>query len=222
MKTHKNDSILIVGTGAMASLFAARLAAVGMKVTLLGTWRRPAALQENGVRLVDEQGTEWVYPVTATSDPGHCRGAEQALVLVKSWQTARAAQQLQACLSQNGIALTLQNGLDNYQVLAGILGEDRAAVGITTAGATLLSPGQVRVGGNGKISIGNHPRIAGLVELLGKTGFEVEIVEDAQALLWDNSDQCRRAAHGFAAYPTGLPDDPQQGFNGKAPEKRRQ
>jgi 2-dehydropantoate 2-reductase len=184
MKTQGN--ILIAGTGAMASLFAARLAAVGTQVTLLGTWREGLeALQNNGVRLIDELGSEWVYPVAVTDDPGQCSGAKQALVLVKSYQTARAARQLQTCLSSDGIALTLQNGLDNYQVMEGSLGEERSAVGTTTAGATLLAPGRVRVGGNGKISIGSHPRTAGLVELLKAAGFEVEVVEDVQALLWD-------------------------------------
>ncbi|HLE15356.1 MAG TPA: 2-dehydropantoate 2-reductase [Anaerolineales bacterium] len=182
---NRNQSILIVGTGAMASLFAARLAAIGRQVTLLGTWQEGLeALQKNGVHLVDEQGEERVYPVEATDDPLLCAGAKQALVLVKSWQTKRAARQLADCLSPNGVALTLQNGLDNYQVLAGSIGEARAALGVTTAGATLLAPGRVRVGGNGKISISAHPRVVGLADLLHAAGFTVEIVNDANALLW--------------------------------------
>ena len=47
----KTTPMLIVGTGAMASLFAARLSAAGIEVTLLGTW--PAgleALKQKGVK----------------------------------------------------------------------------------------------------------------------------------------------------------------------------
>ena len=61
-----NKSILIVGTGALATLFAARLSAAGVKVTMLGTWREGlTALQKDGARLDDRGG----QPVQATNDP---------------------------------------------------------------------------------------------------------------------------------------------------------
>ncbi len=51
-------SLLIVGTGALASLFGARLAAAGVQVTMLGTWPDGlAALREHGVRLVEADGS---------------------------------------------------------------------------------------------------------------------------------------------------------------------
>ena len=40
------------------------------------------------------------YPVQVTDDPLDCAGARFALVLVKSWQTERAARQLVDCLAQ--------------------------------------------------------------------------------------------------------------------------
>jgi ketopantoate reductase len=47
------DSILILGTGALATLFAARLAAAGVSITMLGTWPEGlAALRENGVPMI--------------------------------------------------------------------------------------------------------------------------------------------------------------------------
>jgi 2-dehydropantoate 2-reductase len=123
------EQLLILGTGAMASLFAARLAAAEVRVTMLGTWKDGLwALRENGVRVVDD-GDERSFQVQVTDDPADCLGASLALVLVKSWQTARAAQQLGICLAQNGLALSLQNGLGNLQILQAILGEQRAAMG---------------------------------------------------------------------------------------------
>ena len=54
----KHERILIVGTGAMACFFAARLAP-HVDVTLLGTWEAGIkALQEHGVRLVEKDGSE--------------------------------------------------------------------------------------------------------------------------------------------------------------------
>ena len=176
---------LIVGTGAMASLFAARLAASGVPVKMLGSWPPGLkALRKRGVCLVEADGSEHYYPVEVTDDPNSCLGMKSALVLVKSWQTLRAAQQLSICLDSDGIALTLQNGLDNHPVLAEVLGLERAAVGVTTVGATLLEPGRVKMGGNGMIALGAHNRLEPLADLLKTAGFTVEIAADTEAMVW--------------------------------------
>jgi 2-dehydropantoate 2-reductase len=180
-----SESILIVGTGALASLFAVRLAAKGNAVTMLGTWREGlAALRQHGVMLVQPDGSQQAYPVFATDDPKDCKGAKYALVLVKSWQTRRAAVQLARCLADEGVALTLQNGMGNQEALAKELGEERVALGVTTTGATLLSSGRVRPGGEGIISIGSHPRVDPLVKLLREVGFNVEVLDDVDSLVW--------------------------------------
>jgi 2-dehydropantoate 2-reductase len=177
--------VLIVGTGAMACLFAARLAAAGRQVTLLGHWRSGLrALQRQGVRLALPDGSEAAYPVRATSDLRRCAGAHYALLLVKSWQTPKAAADLQRCLAPGGLALTLQNGLGNVEILRQVLGVERVALGVTTAGATLLGPGRVRPAGVGPITIQDQPQVRPLAEILAQAGFTVEFVQDAQALLW--------------------------------------
>jgi 2-dehydropantoate 2-reductase len=179
------DSLLVVGTGAMACLFAARLAAAGIPVILLGTWQEGLqALQAHGVRVVEDGDLERAYPVSATGDPKDCAGSTHALVLVKSWQTERAAKQLARCLSPDGLALTLQNGLGNRETLAQFLGASRVALGVTTSGATLLGPGRVRPGGQGGIVLGDHPRLDSLASLLARAGFSLETVPQADDLLW--------------------------------------
>ncbi len=177
--------ILIVGTGAMATLFAWRLARAGSKVTLLGSWRPGLdALRRSGARLVDARGPEQSAPVGVAESPEECAGVQQAIVLVKSWQTQRAATQLEQCLSSDGLALTLQNGLVNFEILAEALGSKRVALGTTTAGATLLGPGLVKPAGNGSVSIQAHPHLGQLPSALRLAGFKVEMIQDAQALLW--------------------------------------
>jgi len=177
--------VLILGTGAMASLFAARLAAAGLKVRMLGSWADGLdALGRSGVRLTEADGRERRYPVEVTSHPEACRGTRLALVLVKSYQTERAARQLSICLAEDGLALTLQNGLDNYDVLAEKIGTERIALGVTTIGATLLEPGWVRNGGDGTISVGAHDRLGPMIELLKSAGLTVEMVAAPASLLW--------------------------------------
>lgn len=182
---HLKQPVLIAGTGALATLFAARLSATGHPVTMLGQWANGLrALQEHGARLVDVDGSEHAYPVSATEDPADCREARFALVLVKSWQTERVAKQLADCLSENGLALTLQNGMGNREILAATLGPARVALGVTTTGATLLGPGLARAGGEGVISMEAHPRLGPLEAALRGAGFIVQVVSDADALVW--------------------------------------
>ena len=177
--------ILIVGTGALATLFAARLSQAGHPVTMLGTWQHGLdALRENGARLIDSNGHEHRYPVHATDDPRECADAKYALVLVKAWQTERAAHQLADCLADDGLALTLQNGLGNDDTLIRSLGRGRVALGVTTAGATLLGPGLARAGGEGIISMQRNQALGPLEAGLKSAGFQVEEVEDTRSLVW--------------------------------------
>jgi 2-dehydropantoate 2-reductase len=179
------NNILIVGTGALATLFAARLSQAGRHITMLGTWKEGLdALGKNGARLMDVNGNEHQFNVQVTDNPRECVGIMHALVLVKAWQTERVAYQLADCLAEDGVAVTLQNGLGNRETLAQSLGLDRVALGTTTTGATLLGPGLARAGGEGIISIERHQALASIEEALRSAKFNVHIVEDAQSLIW--------------------------------------
>ena len=179
------EPVLIVGTGAMACLFAARLAAGGMGVTMLGSWEAGlAALQADGVRLREADGREQRFPVRATSQPAECGGIPRAIVLVKSWQTPHAAARLARALPPDGVALSLQNGLGNRETLAQALGAERVALGVTTVGAALVAPGVVQAGGTGVTSLGPHGRANSLREMLRQADFSVDVVTNLDSLLW--------------------------------------
>lgn len=177
--------LLVVGTGALACLFAARLVGAGNDVTMMGSWPEGlAALRNHGVRLLDLDGSTQQFPVNVM-EASTCHGNfRHALVLVKSWQTENAARQLERCMARDGIVLTLQNGLGNYETLKEVLGEVRVALGVTTMGARMVEPGYVQHTGVGKVTIGFHPNLDGLGDLLNKSGFLVEMIDDAKSLLW--------------------------------------
>lgn len=152
---------------------------------MLGSWPQGlAALRGRGVTLHAPGEEAQTFPVAASANPADFAGARWALVLVKAWQTERAAQQLRACLAEDGLALTLQNGLGNREILAAALGEPRVAQGVTTTGASLRAPGEVQAGGEGRISLGAHPRLAPLAAALQGAGFQVEPGADLNSLVW--------------------------------------
>ena len=179
------NDILIVGTGALGSLFAARLAQAGHHVTMLGTWKEGIdAINRNGIQYIDSNGQQHQFNIHAIDDPRECAGVKYALVLVKAWQTERAASQLKDCLADDGLAVTLQNGLGNREALIRSLGTNRVALGVTTTGATLLGAGSVKAGGEGKISIERNQVLGPLETALQSARFDVQIVDDALSLIW--------------------------------------
>ena len=180
-----NPEILVVGTGAMACMFAGRFLSAGIDCCILGSWQEGVtALASKGVRIIGADGSEKVYPVKVSSDPRVYAGIRHTLVLVKSFQTERVSDQLAGILDDLGIVLTLQNGLGNYELLCQKLGAARVALGSTTGGAHLIAPGTVKLAGEGVITLGSHIRLRPFHALFGRSGFVVETEGDLDSIIW--------------------------------------
>jgi 2-dehydropantoate 2-reductase len=177
--------ILVLGTGAIGSLIAARLARAGAaNVTVAGTWTEALeTIRRDGITVKDDTG-RWSARV-ATARLSEVGQADYVLVLVKSAQTAAVAETAARALAPGGMVVTLQNGLGNGEVLAAAAGADRVAIGVTTLAATLLGPGRVRAS-PGAIVIGAaNPRpLARLVQALRAGGMETETMPDIGRLVW--------------------------------------
>jgi 2-dehydropantoate 2-reductase len=184
--------VAIIGSGAMGSLFAARLAPL-VPVTMVAHWEpQLAALQQHGLTIEEPDGRRRHLPagtLRVTSDVGEVGASDLALVLVKSYQTERAAGEAARVLAPDGLALTLQNGLGNLESLATAVGSERALAGTTSEGATLLAPGLVRHAGRGITYLclcapEQRSRVAALATLLEEAGFATRLEEDVMSLLW--------------------------------------
>ncbi len=179
------NAILIVGSGAVASTFAARLAMAGVDVAMLATWEEGIkAICEKGVRIQVPGEAEQVVQVPITRDPAELGCVYHAIVLVKAPQTQRAANQLKTCLVEDGVALTLQNGFGNLEVLWDTLGSQRSAAGVIVLGASLVSPGVVRATKNAEVKLEDDPRLETIVSALRKSGFSVDVVPNLLSLQW--------------------------------------
>lgn len=180
--------VLVLGTGAMASLVGARLARSGRaEVTLAGSWRAALdAVAVSGVTVEDEK-ERWTVPVRAVHVAGPLPPADLVLALVKSYQTAGVAPAASHAVTRDGLVFTLQNGLGNRETLEGTVGPGHVGVGVVTAGAMLLAPGLVR-GHAGQVIFGREPataaRVAGAVELFRSAGFDTDATDDVDALVW--------------------------------------
>jgi 2-dehydropantoate 2-reductase len=175
--------VTILGTGAMACLIGSRLASFA-DVALLGTWLEAIQkIRRDGICVRYDDGVKSAS-VLATDSPQACRDSDLVIVLVKSPQTRGAVERAREILKPERLALTLQNGLGNIEVLADVFGSERSAAGVTTMGAYVESPGAIRFGGEGVIWLERHPHIQPAYDLFRQAGFEVGITDDLVSLQW--------------------------------------
>jgi len=179
----------VIGPGALGTLFAARLALAGIP-TLLVDYRaeRAAALDARPLRLLDAAGEREVR-VPVTADARRLTGVDAALVLVKTYHTEAVAATLAAHLPPDAVALSLQNGLGNVEILAAHLGQQRVIGGMTSQGGLLEAPGVARDTGTGPTLIGRpdcseDATLDAVCRALLEAGFAAAVTRDLPAALW--------------------------------------
>jgi 2-dehydropantoate 2-reductase len=180
--------VAVLGTGALGCVFSARLAELA-EVWMLGTWQEGlSAVQREGVCIEEPDGRVHNRRVFTSRDPGAVPAADIALILVKSYQTDRAAVWAAQALHASGLAVTLQNGLDNGTKIAAVVGDNRVAPGVTYVGATLLGPGRARLVANLPTYVGSQDpiatRVSVFVSLLRDAGLEAHATDAIQGRLW--------------------------------------
>ena len=114
---------------------------------------------------------------------------EAAIVTAKTPGTAWAAEIAEKVLAPDGVALTIQNGLGNYETLVERVGRGRAAVGVIYVGAQIVN-GELRATGPGKVELGRpeaegpRAKLEQLARLLRDGGMDVTLVDDAWRAVW--------------------------------------
>ena len=184
--------IVIVGAGAMGCLYGAKLSlAASNEVYLLDVWQEHVdAINKNGL-ILEEQGVDVVYKnVKAISDAKEAGVCDLAIIFVKSTFTSAAVQNNREIFGPDTVALTLQNGLGNVELICDVIGSANVIAGTTACGATMLGPGKVRFAGRGKTIIGEidgkeSARTIAISEALQNAEFETEISLNVMGLIWD-------------------------------------
>ena len=191
MTTKNSDHmppVTIIGSGALGSLFAAFLEP-HCDVSMLSHWpEQIEAIRSDGLACQDTDGQRTRHDIAVTNDVRELAPVRLALVLVKSYQTARAAFELAPVLAADGVAITLQNGLGNYEILEKALGYGHVAQGVTAQGATMLGPGQVHHAGHGLTNIsgleGKNRLLDDFIDLLNRAGLKAALASDVTSLQW--------------------------------------
>ncbi|NLY71806.1 MAG: 2-dehydropantoate 2-reductase [Clostridiales bacterium] len=184
--------IVIIGAGAMGSLYGAKLSTVPTnEVYLLDVWKDHVdAINSNG--LLIEQGGEFIKydKVKASTDAASVGVCDLAIIFVKSTLTSQAVKSNKAVFGPQTIALTLQNGLGNIELISQEVNKENIIAGTTAHGATMLGPGKIRHAGVGKTIIGeldgnSSERIEKLAQNFNEAELETEVSSNVLGLIWD-------------------------------------
>lgn len=191
MKFARKTPITIAGAGSVGCYVGARLAAAGRNVTLLSRPPLAEAIAQYGVHVSDLDRRDKTLPpaaLMASADASAAlRGAKIVLVTVKSRDTEDMGKLIKAYTTKDTIVVSLQNGMENANVLRRVLGPKRRVV----AAMVPFNVVQTRTPGeaprfhratSGVIRI--QAGVEGLRKLLNVPGSRVAEHDDIEAALW--------------------------------------
>lgn len=182
--------IVVVGAGAMGSLFGGLLAHAGEEVWLVDLWQAHIeAIQSQGLLLEEPEGP-LTLPLRATTDVASVGKADLVLLFVKAYDTERAVTQSLVLEKEDTLFLSLQNGLGNGELISQHVDPSRVLLGVTNHGATVLGPGRIRHAGRGKSYLGalqggRTNRLEGIARVFCQAGLETELTDQIEELIWE-------------------------------------
>lgn len=184
-------NIAILGAGAMGSAIGAGLAKGKNAVTLIDVWREAVdAINRDGLKIQNKAGEVTVHRLAAVTSPIQMKGpVDLLLVFVKCYHTAEAVKSALPLLGPNSMVLSLQNGWGNGPRIAEIAGKERVVLGVCYHSATVLGPGHVLHGGQGKTFIGEidggvSARVERIATTFRNAGLDIEASAQVLKEIW--------------------------------------
>ena len=182
--------IAVMGSGGVGGYFGGLLARAGEDVTFIARGAHLEAISSNGLRVVSDLSGEFVVTRPATDDAQEAGFQDLILYAVKMYHNAEAISFIQPMVGPETVILTLQNGLDNGDLLADAFGRDRVMVGMCALQGRVREPGVVEQLGQvgrvvfGEMGQGITPRGEALLKLFEKGGWNVELSDNAMGAIW--------------------------------------
>jgi 2-dehydropantoate 2-reductase len=182
--------IAIVGAGGVGGYFGAKLARAGESVVMLARGAHQDAIVRHGLHVRSAVDGEFTVKVDAVESFAGQPPVDMALFCVKSFDTRTAAEALRPVLRPDTGVLSLQNGVDNEDIIDEVLGAGRALGGAAFVFSTIASPGVIAHTLLGRIVFGEldgrlTERATRLRDALAGAGVPVELSTDVRRVLWE-------------------------------------
>ena len=141
-----HSRILIAGAGALGSVYGCFFRRAGYPVTLLGRTSHLDAIARNGLHIEGLWGEHHATGFELITDATQAKTPFDAILIsAKACDTDAIAPAIAPVLVEDGVAISLQNGLGNVEKIAAQVGWERALAARVIFGAEVVAPGRVRV-----------------------------------------------------------------------------
>jgi len=179
-------NIVIYGAGAIGSFFGGLLSK-NNNVVLIGRKKHVEAINKYGLKIEGE--TNLNIKISADDDIEKISFTPDLVVLTtKSYDTEKAINVIKKNINERAFVLSLQNGLNNLDVIKKNIDNNRIMAGITTHGCLFLKPGSIKHTGFGKTIIGklekNNSKVDEIAKIFNKSEIQTEISDNIARDIW--------------------------------------
>ena len=201
--------ICVVGAGAIGGLMAVKLALAGNEVTVIDQGAHLAAIRKNGLKLIWEDGQEFIADVKAVGSAAEVGKQDLVILAVKAHFLDRVARDIKHLLDDGTMIVTVQNGipwwyfqrhggphegarlnsLDPSGVLIRNIPAERIIGCVVYPAATVPEPGIIRHVEGDRFPVGEldgktTERVQRLHDTLVEAGFRSRILDDIRSEIW--------------------------------------
>lgn len=183
--------IAFIGAGGVGGYFGGNLAKAGHDVAFVARGAHLAAIREHGLTVESPVAPVTALRVRATDRAEEIGPVDLVVVTAKLWDLDGAVRGNLALLGPETTVLTVQNGVEAPDVVAGIVGAERTAVGVCHIATTIAGPGVVRHTGTlARMTVGDRdgrprPVLDAYVAAARGAGLDVTLAADVRRALWE-------------------------------------
>jgi 2-dehydropantoate 2-reductase len=200
----------IVGAGAIGGYLGAKLALAGEDVTFIARNQNLAAINAQGFKLINEDGSEQVArSVRAVQHMAEAGVQDVVLITLKAHQLAEVVGTLTTLFGPDTLVVSMINGvpwwyfhklggefdgralssLDPDGAIARAIAPERIIASVVYPAAELLAPGLVKVVEGNRFTLGEldgsrSERISALSQVMMKAGFKAPVSKDIRSEIW--------------------------------------
>ena len=184
--------IAIIGTGAMGSIYAARLSNAGHSVCAVDLWADHVdAMNAGGLTIVGPEGRLQATNIRAFRELPSDEPFDLYVIATKSFAVRKSAEAIAKTLTPDAMVLTIQNGLGAGDDVAAFVPKSQIILGVAEGfGASMIGPAHAAHTSMKQIRLGlmqgmEDQKLSRVADAWHDGGFHIEIYDDIAQLIWE-------------------------------------
>ena len=186
--------ILVIGAGAVGSVFGGLLAESGQDVSFIGRKSYMDAIRQNGLKISGIWGEHLINNInvfTSVKETGETK-FDLIFLTTKSFDTESAVKDLMPLVGQKTLIVALQNGLGNIETITRIAGKEHTVGARVIFGVEFVAPGHFKVTVIAdKVLLGTitkeipQNRITEIAQMITKAGIPTDTTDEIEKFVWN-------------------------------------